>query len=54
MIEIFSLPVHHLINLMKIGKRNLIQKNIIHQLKTEKLKHGLKKFSLRSIDQLAK
>jgi len=32
------------------GKINLIQKNIIHQLKIKKLKYGLKKFTLRSID----
>jgi len=30
--------------------KNLIQKNIIHQLKTKKLQHGLKKFTFRSID----
>ena len=40
------LPVHHLIHYMKIGKRNLIQKNIILQLRTKKLKHGLKKFTV--------
>ena len=54
MIGIFSLLVHHLIHQMKVGKKNLIQKNIIRQSKTKKLKHGLKKFTLRSIDQLAK
>jgi len=31
-------------------KKKLIQKNTIRQLKTKKLKHGLKKFTLRSID----
>ena len=50
MTGVYSLPVHHLIHSMKIGKKNLIQKNIIRQLKTKKLKHGLKKFTLRSID----
>ncbi len=50
MIEIFSLPVHHLIHLMTIGRRNLIQKNTIHQLKTKKLKLGLKKFTPLLID----
>ena len=50
MIEVFSLPVHHMMHLMKIWKKDLIQKNIIHQLKTKKLKHGLKKFTLQSID----
>ena len=41
---------------MKIGKRNLIQKNIIHQLKIKKLKHGLKRFTPinRLISQIIK
>jgi len=43
----FSFSSSSFDSLMKIGKRNLIQKNIIHQLRTKKLKHGLKKFIVR-------
>ena len=52
MIGIFSLQIHHLITLKENWERETkIQKKYkFVQIKIKKLKHGLKKFTLRSID----
>ena len=45
---------NHLISEMKIGKRKLIQQNIVLQSKIMRLKIGLKIFIIPPIDLLAK